>query len=297
MKNSSLVSIYILWICISFSLGACPEANSIQPCICRNHSFIKERFTIKCTGPSDKDRIISVTGNITGDWDLELESLELFKLPVAVNQVGSLRFKNCKLVRLQRLTDDAWPHLGRAIFESTIIEDKKWLNFKNVQSLRILTIDNVTMPVIGKEFEKGIPESVSFLTLKNTKTTRFETGALSHLKILIGLEIENSPLTEFPRNVLPFKLEDLSYLIISKTQIEKLEPNFFHNMPELKLVGLNHNRFSTLDAELFMPLRNRMLYLRADNNPLKCSCDLLWLSKDIQEKRLVKYEGTCFDST
>ncbi|GFQ72510.1 uncharacterized protein TNCT_28111, partial [Trichonephila clavata] len=81
------------------------------------------------------------------------------------------------------------------------------------------------------------------------------------------------------------------------TLVSKLDSNFFDGMPKLEVLMLNGNKFSSLDSQLFMPLRSHLTHLVAERNPLQCDCSLLWLNRNFQNKRSIKVLATCYDNS
>lgn len=281
---------------MAFAASTCPQWGADIPCTC---SEVQDGLMVQCTGSAQRQKIISALEAIksTDIWDLQLEYVDLEELPSSVRTASSLRLANCNIGRLQKTTPLVWPKLNEVVFESVKIRDNPWPQLKGAHVLKSIKVSDFTIQhTIGQNFQ-GVSNSVEYLDIRKTGTTRLEPGSMSHLKNLRYVFIADMPLSEFPRDALPAELPQLHTFIVGNTLISQLDPNFFDGMPKLEVLMLNGNKFSSLDSQLFMPLRSHLTHLVAERNPLQCDCNLLWLNTNFQNRRSIKVLATCFDKS
>ncbi|GBM28271.1 hypothetical protein AVEN_54045-1 [Araneus ventricosus] len=296
MNNISTYAVCLLWTLVALAASACPQWDADTPCTCDE---TRDGLMVQCTGPAEGQKIISALEAImpTDIWNLQLEYVDLEELPSSIRTVSSLRLANCNIGRLQKTTPLVWPKLNEVVFESLKIRENPWPQLKGAHVLKSVKVSDFTMMrTIGQNF-KGVSDSVEYLDIRKTGTTRLESGAMNHLKNLRYVFIADMPLSEFPRDVLPTELPQLHTFIVGNTLISQLEPNFFDGMPKLEVLMLNGNKFSSLDSQLFMPLKSHLTHLLAERNPLQCDCNLLWLNTNFQSKRSIRILATCYDKS
>ncbi|GFS58743.1 uncharacterized protein NPIL_563301 [Nephila pilipes] len=296
MNTFRSLAICLLWICTIFAEKICPQWDANSPCTC---SEAQNSLMVQCTGPAQSEQIISALERMSSaeDWDLQLEHVDLEELPPTVRTVSSLRLSNSNIGRLQRTAPLVWPKLNEVVFESLRMRDNPWTQLKGAHSLKSIKVsDFPMMRTIDQNF-RGVSDSVEYLDIRKTGTTGLEPGAMSHLKNLRYVFIADMPLDEFPREALPAELPQLHTFILGNTLVSKLDSNFFNGMPKLEVLMLNGNKFSSLDSQLFMPLRSHLTHLVAERNPLQCDCNLLWLNRNFQNKRSIKVLATCYDNS
>ncbi|GIY48703.1 uncharacterized protein CDAR_314511 [Caerostris darwini] len=296
MNNLPSFIVCLFLICATCAQSICPQFEGNSPCTCNEEQNI---LMVQCTGPAPSQKIIQALEALqpTDTWELQLDYVDIEELPTSVRSVSSLRLTNCNIGRLQKTTPLIWPKLNEVVFETLKIAENPWSQLKDAHVLKSIKVSDFSMMrTIGQNF-KSVPESVEYLDIRKTGTTRIEAGALSHLKNLRYVFLADMPLSEFPREALPAELPKLHTFIVGNTLISKLEPNFFENMPNLEVLMLNGNKFSSLDSQLFMPLRSHLTHLVVQRNPLQCDCSLLWLNGSFQNRRTIKVLATCSDNS
>ncbi|GFU27990.1 uncharacterized protein TNCV_3153361 [Trichonephila clavipes] len=213
MNTVHTLFICLLWICTVFAEKICPQWGTNSPCTC---SVAQNGLMVQCTGPAQSEQLTSALESMPSgeDWDLQLEHVDVEELPPTVRTVSSLRLSNCNIGRLQRVTPLVWPKLNEVVFESLRMRDDPWTQLKGAHSLKSIKVsDFPMMRTIDQNF-RGVSNSVEYLDIRKTGTTRLESGAMSHLKNLRYVFIADMPLSEFPREALPDELSQLHTFIL-----------------------------------------------------------------------------------
>lgn len=193
--------------------GYCPVQDGITPCTCNT---IEEGISVECKGQENSERIPSVIKNLENSENLELV-LESLTLPVPASffkDVSSLHLHNAHIEKLKPNSSFIWPKLTEVQIEASTIAGKPLPNFQEAPVLNHLEISKVVIPIIGSEFRRSVPDALTYLAVRKTKTTILEPQALSDLKNLQYFFMIDLPLVEFPRDTLPQYLPDLHTFIL-----------------------------------------------------------------------------------
>lgn len=202
-----------LFLCSAIVAGYCPVQDSITPCACNT---IEEGISIECKGQENSERIPSVMQNLETSENLELvlESLTLSVSASFFKDVSLLHLHNAHIEKIKPNSSFVWPKLSEAQIEASSIAGKPVPNFKEARVLNHLEISKVNIPKIGSEFRASVPDTLTYLAVRKTKTSVLEPQALGDLKKLQYFFMIDLPLVELPRDALPQYLPDLHTFIL-----------------------------------------------------------------------------------
>ncbi|KAL1456925.1 hypothetical protein WDU94_001611, partial [Cyamophila willieti] len=152
--------------------------------------------------------------------------------------------------------------------------------------------------------------------LRFNKIKEIPPDILSNLKHLNTLLLNNNQIQKLENGV--FKgLTELKYLYLYKNKIAEIGPNVFQYLPRLEQLYLHQNRLEKIEKGVFANLENldrlflqdnklhsiapgsfqglhKLSRLRLDSNALMCDCQMMWLSKMMQEKHdKSQFTATC----
>ena len=216
---STQLSIMILYITGTIFLFSavvaeyCPVQDRITPCEC---ILIEEGISVECKGQGNIERIPSVIQNLENPENMELV-LESLTLPVSSSffkDVSSLHLRNAHIENLKTNSTFVWPKLSEVQIEASSIAGKRLPYFKEANLLTHFEISKVDISTIGSDFQGSIPDTLTYLAIRKTKTTVLESQALGNLKNLQYFFMIDLPLDEFPRDALPQDLPDLYTFIL-----------------------------------------------------------------------------------
>lgn len=202
-----------IFLCSAMVAGYCPVQDSNTPCAC---NAMEGGISIECKGQENSEKIPSVIKNleISENLELVLESLTLPVPPSFFKEVSLLHLHNAHIEKLKPNSTFVWPKLSEVQIEASSIGEKPVPNFKEARVLKHLEISKVSIPRIGSEFRRSVPDTLTYLAVRKTKTTILEPQALGDLKNLQYFFMIDLPLVEFPRDALPQYLPDLHTFIL-----------------------------------------------------------------------------------
>ncbi|XP_074862721.1 immunoglobulin superfamily containing leucine-rich repeat protein [Carettochelys insculpta] len=116
---------------------------------------------------------------------------------------------------------------------------------------------------------------VSSLWLAHNEIHAMEPGTFASLVQLKNLDISHNQLADFPWGDLR-NLSGLQLLKMNNNQLAKLPREAFRTLGDLRSLWINDNKF-TIIAQGTFDAMSSLSQLQIYNNPLNCTCALLWL--------------------
>ncbi|KAI3378820.1 hypothetical protein SNEBB_000563 [Seison nebaliae] len=166
-----------------------------------------------------------------------------------------------------------------------------------------------------EELPQNIPTSAVILRLNKNKIKRIDKKSLSHLKNLRQLDLSDNVIENIDdesfhnlKNLKVLRLhgnrlksinenllknnEKLSLLLLNGNHITCVHPNAFSNLKQLTLLSFYDNYLTTISNGTLKNLK-QLLTLHLGQNPLECSCELLWLHKYLMIHPIEKSGAKC----
>ncbi|XP_034640281.1 immunoglobulin superfamily containing leucine-rich repeat protein isoform X2 [Trachemys scripta elegans] len=116
---------------------------------------------------------------------------------------------------------------------------------------------------------------VQSLWLAHNEICTIEEGTFARLLHLKNIDLSHNQLAEFPWGDL-YNLSALQLLKMNNNQLVKLPWEAFHTLKDLRSLWINDNKFTTIAQGTFDAMSS-LSQLQIYNNPLNCTCRLLWL--------------------
>ncbi|KAL0273709.1 UNVERIFIED_CONTAM: hypothetical protein PYX00_006325 [Menopon gallinae] len=162
--------------------------------------------------------------------------------------------------RLRTLSEESFndlPELQSAELQSNHITEIPDNAFVNVPHLALL---NLSSNLILQLEKSGIMDlkSLEVLDLSNNRVSWLEGRNFQGMDWLVELKMDNN-------------------------QICNIHGSPFNNLSRLRVLSLKHNRMTSVSEAAFQKLKNNIMVLDIDGNPLSCSCKMLWLQSWIEE--------------
>ena len=151
--------------------------------------------------------------------------------------------------------------------------------FTHLNNLKVLVIQNITLPSLIKDFIPGTPNLRQLTLHGNLSTIEFDTFSEAPLLEIIDLSMCNIAFISMDAF---FNLENLRLLNLSHNEITSLNPGTFDHLPKLFELYLNDNKLKTIPPGLFMPTPAELVHVY--NNPWDCSCNLIQLTPTTTNK-------------
>ena len=175
----------------------------------------------------------AVFGNLTKVTSLKLDS----------NKIRGFReetFSNCKLLSSLDLSKN--------------ILNESFL-FSGLQNINWFTLEFNKIEILKQDTFLKISKSPSFLSLRQSKIERIETGAFQNLNQLAVLDLSYNHLTILENGVFT-GLFNLATLLLGYNVIATIEPLVFRPLKNLFRIDIGNNLLKTLPADLFLNLNS-----------------------------------------
>ncbi|KAK2575471.1 hypothetical protein KPH14_011202 [Odynerus spinipes] len=121
-----------------------------------------------------------------------------------------------------------------------------------------------------------------FLNLSHNHLSSLEYVGLRGLRSLEVLDLSNNRLSRVSSDSLA-AMEWLVELKMDNNRICAIQGSPFDEMPRLRVLSLRSNRMASVTESAFKRLRSNIAVLDIDDNPLSCSCGMLWLRGWLQQ--------------
>ncbi|XP_021379773.1 peroxidasin homolog isoform X1 [Mizuhopecten yessoensis] len=159
----------------------------------------------------------------------------------------------------------------------------KCVCFRTTVRCMFLQLDTIPSP---------LPPDTTVLDLRFNTIRDIPSGSFIGLNSLSTLLLNNNAIQRLLDGAFD-GLPELKYLYLYKNQITSVESKAFRHLRKLEQVFMHNNNISSLPEGLF-DNTPKLQRLRLDENPVRCDCDLLWVSRLVQRRRpRVQITGTC----
>ncbi|XP_013787735.1 toll-like receptor 9 [Limulus polyphemus] len=267
----------------------CPV--SVNPCSC---DVRMSDIIIKCVGIYGTDLQIAMTS---------LKGIEIHELSISDSDISNFEREWLEDTIILHLTatnvsitvekDEPTPfYYLSSIIKGIYLSDVRVtggmtnLGLSNLEKLSMLYIINSNLESVSKTL---LPSSLELLVLQNNKIKILEAGTFGTLEKLISLSVRQNLLEYIERNVLP-EQTSLEYLEISDNRLRGFSPDFFTNMPNLKVIRASNNDIKFLQEEVWSDVWTNLKIIDINGNPLVCNWTLSWIFDLGLPKDIV---GTC----
>lgn len=160
--------------------------------------------------------------------------------------------------------------------------------FRELTSLRVLQIENTTLPSLSRSLLGGMPNLRELTIHGHVPSIDFD--AFTATPDLDSLKLDNCHLTRLSLDAF-FGLRNLRYLDLSHNDLSELSPGTFDHLASLRELYLHHNNLTTLPPAIFLPLPAKLIQVH--QNPWHCTCDLRQLRPALTNKVRAKGYTKC----
>ncbi|XP_046812565.1 toll-like receptor 3 [Lucilia cuprina] len=168
-------------------------------------------------------------------------------------------------------------------FGSTTTALELWGNqpFKKLTRLRILEINNVTIQSLDQNIFKDLT-SLEKLKLRG-QLGSVEFDAFAGFSELKELDLSNCHIKDISMDAF-MGCKNLKVINLSTNNISYIPPGLFDDQQSLEEIYLNDNQLKALPITFFQ--QKRLLLARLNNNPWKCSCEMMnWKAKITNQEK------------
>uniref|UniRef100_A0A8C4WXG6 Uncharacterized protein n=1 Tax=Eptatretus burgeri TaxID=7764 RepID=A0A8C4WXG6_EPTBU len=149
-------------------------------------------------------------------------------------------------------------------------------SFQGLLQLRVLEIDCWPfLRVLQPNSLQGL--YLTSLTITNTRLAAIPSPALRKMLHLQFLNLSHNPLKIINTGAFS-SLSNLQQLYLVRSQLSHIEHQAFQGLGMLTVLNISCNRLMFFDNQSFQTT-DSLKILGVENNPLVCSCNLLWLDQ------------------
>ncbi|XP_055355886.1 insulin-like growth factor-binding protein complex acid labile subunit [Paramacrobiotus metropolitanus] len=146
-------------------------------------------------------------------------------------------------------------------------------------NLEVLLMNhNCLEDVAGDAFTPALTSKLQLLDVSSNNISRIPVEALWTAENLAQLNMRNNSLTELPDHAFA-KAHQLEFLYLQENQISNVSVKALHGLHRLEWLYLARNNLSALHEATFKPVKSSLKILDIHDNPLRCDCQLKWLTQ------------------
>ncbi|XP_051160935.1 protein artichoke-like [Leptopilina boulardi] len=165
---------------------------------------------------------------------------------------------------------EAFPALMHLFMGNNMISRVSPSAFRSLPNLLTLDLSVNELESLPQERLKGL-EHLRLLNLTHNRLKELEEFP-QDLKALQVLDLSHNQINEV-RKVTFQHLENLAELHLYGNLISKISSDAFRLLKKLRILDLSKNYLENLPLNAFRPLETQIRSLRAEENPLHCSCE------------------------
>ncbi|XP_018014354.1 leucine-rich repeats and immunoglobulin-like domains protein 1 isoform X2 [Hyalella azteca] len=155
------------------------------------------------------------------------------------------------------------------MIQDNVFHDLSLLNSLNIEHNKIVNISDNAF--------NGLETNLGWLELGNNRLDHIPSHALRPLHSLRQLDLDSNSIQEMQEDAFQGYGDTLKYIILEKNHIKTIPRLAFTDLHSLEWLKIAHNEIKTIPEDTMQPILDTLRMLDLSNNPLVCSCDILWL--------------------
>ncbi|XP_069949640.1 chondroadherin isoform X3 [Cherax quadricarinatus] len=151
--------------------------------------------------------------------------------------------------------------------------------FSDLTVLNSLNIEHNHIVNISARAFAGLESNLEWLELGHNRLDHIPSHALRPLHNLRQLDLDSNKISVVQEDAFRGYGDTIKYILLDKNHIKSIPPLAFMDLHSLEWLKLSHNEMTHLTEDAVQPILDTLTMIDVSNNPLECSCDLLWLRK------------------
>ncbi|XP_071539267.1 uncharacterized protein [Panulirus ornatus] len=184
--------------------------------------------------------------------------------------------------RISHIPDGAFKGLHRLDMlklEHNLITTIQENVFSDLTLLNSLNIEHNLITNISDRAFAGVEEKLEWLEMGHNGLDHIPSHALRPLHNLRQLDLDSNRITHVQEDAFRGYGDTIKYILLEKNHIKNIPTLSFMDLHSLEWLMLSHNELRHLTEDTVQPILDTLTMIDVSNNPLVCSCDLLWLRK------------------
>ncbi|XP_050711081.1 leucine-rich repeats and immunoglobulin-like domains protein 1 isoform X7 [Eriocheir sinensis] len=151
--------------------------------------------------------------------------------------------------------------------------------FSDLTVLNSLNIEHNLITNISDRAFAGLESNLEWLELGHNRLDHIPSHALRPLHNLRQLDLDSNRITHVQEDAFRGYGDTIKYILLDKNHIKSIPPLAFMDLHSLEWLKLSHNDLTRLTEDTVQPILDTLTMIDVSHNPLRCSCDLLWLRR------------------
>lgn len=154
--------------------------------------------------------------------------------------------------------------------------------FSHLTQLNSLELEGNQITYVDKDAFAGLEENLQYLRLGDNNIHHIPTDALRPLHRLRHLDLRSNNITVLPEDAFSGYGDSITFLNLQKNGISVLPASAFENLNSLETLNIQNNKLTRIPEEVMEPIIDTLRVVDIVDNPLQCSCELIWFPELLQ---------------
>ncbi|XP_035794791.1 leucine-rich repeat-containing protein let-4-like [Anopheles albimanus] len=155
--------------------------------------------------------------------------------------------------------------------------------FFHLTLLNSLELEGNSISYIAKEAFEGLEENLQYLRLGDNNIHIIPSEALRPLHRLRHLDLRSNNISVISEDAFVGFGDSITFLNLQKNDIKVLPALVFENLNSLETLSIQNNKLTRIPEEVMEPIMDSLRVVDIMDNPLVCSCELVWFPNLLRE--------------
>ncbi|XP_055712515.1 protein slit [Phlebotomus papatasi] len=155
--------------------------------------------------------------------------------------------------------------------------------FRHLTLLNSLELEGNSISYIDKDAFAGLEENLQYLRLGDNNLHIIPSDALRPLHRLRHLDLRSNNISVISEDAFVGFGDSITFLNMQKNDIKALPAMAFENLNSLETLSIQNNKLTRIPEEVMEPIMDTLRVVDIMDNPLVCSCELIWFPNLLQD--------------
>ncbi|KAG5670514.1 hypothetical protein PVAND_000773 [Polypedilum vanderplanki] len=155
--------------------------------------------------------------------------------------------------------------------------------FSHLKQLNSLELEGNMITYIDKDAFSGLEENLQYLRLGDNDLHMIPSESLRPLHRLRHLDLRSNNISYISEDAFVGFGDSITFLNLQKNDIKTLPAMVFENLNSLETLSIQNNKLTRIPEDVMEPVIDTLRVVDIMDNPLICSCDLIWFPNLLKE--------------